>query len=61
MMENSLKKIDIYNWITLLYTWNQTPEPDMEQLSGLKLVKKYGKAIYCHLAYLTYMQSACAC
>ena len=37
MMESNLKKIDIYNWITLLYTWNQTLEPDMEQLSGLKL------------------------
>ena len=40
-----------------MYTWNQTPEPDMEKLTGLKLGKEYDKAIYCHLAYLTYMQS----
>ena len=23
--------------------------------------KKYIKAVYCHLAYLTYMQSVCVC
>ena len=32
-------------------------EPDMEQLTGSKLRKEYIKAVYCHLAYLTYMQS----
>ena len=32
-------------------------EPDMEQLSGSKLGKEYIKAVYCHPAYLTYMQS----
>ena len=32
-------------------------EPDMEQLTGSKLGKKYVKAVYCHPAYLTYMQS----
>ena len=31
--------------------------PDLEQLTGLKLEKEYLKAVYCHLAYLTYMQS----
>ena len=30
---------------------------DMEQQTGSKLGKEYIKAIYCHLAYLTYMQS----
>ena len=30
---------------------------DMEQLTGSKLGKEYVKAIYCHPAYLTYMQS----
>ena len=30
---------------------------DMEQLSGSKLGKEYVKAVYCHPAYLTYMQS----
>ena len=29
----------------------------MEQLSGSKLGKEYIKAVYCHPAYLTYMQS----
>ena len=37
---------------------NQQLEPDMEQQSGSKLGKEYVKALYCHLAYLTYMQSA---
>ena len=32
-------------------------EPDMEQWTGSKLVKEYFKAVYCHPAYLTYMQS----
>ena len=29
----------------------------MEQPTGSKLGKEYVKAVYCHLAYLTYMQS----
>ena len=29
----------------------------MEQLTGSKLGKEYDKAVYCHPAYLTYMQS----
>ena len=36
----------------------QQLEPDMEQWTGSKLRKEYVKAVYCHLAYLTYMQSA---
>ena len=32
-------------------------ELDMEQQTGSKLGKEYMKAIYCHSAYLTYMQS----
>ena len=35
----------------------QQLEPDMEQQTGSKLRKEYVKAVYCHLAYLTYMQS----
>ena len=31
-------------------------EPDMEQWIVSKLGKEYVKAVYCHLAYLTYMQ-----
>ena len=30
---------------------------DMEQQTGSKLGKEYVRAVYCHLAYLTYMQS----
>ena len=35
----------------------QQLEPDMEQLTGSKLGKEYIMAVYCHSAYLTYMQS----
>ena len=35
----------------------QQLEPDTEQLTGSKLGKEYVKAVYCHPAYLTYMQS----
>ena len=35
----------------------QQLEPDMEHLMGTKLGKEYSNAVYCHLAYLTYMQS----
>ena len=35
----------------------QQLEPDMEQQTGSKLGKEYVKSIYCHPAYLTYMQS----
>ena len=35
----------------------QQLELDMEEQSGSKLGKKYVKAVYCHSAYLTYIQS----
>ena len=35
----------------------QQLEPDMEQWTGSKLGKEYIKAVYCHPAYLTSMQS----
>ena len=35
----------------------QQLELDMEQQTGSKLGKEYVKAVYCHPAYLTYMQS----
>ena len=34
-----------------------TVRTDMEQQTGSKLAKEYVKAVYCHSAYLTYMQS----
>ena len=35
----------------------QQLELDMEEQSGSKYEKEYVKAVYCHPAYLTYMQS----
>ena len=35
----------------------QQLEPDIEQQTGSKLGKEYVKTVYCHPAYLTYMQS----
>ena len=35
----------------------QELELDMEQWTGSKLGKEYVKAVYCHHAYLTYIQS----
>ena len=35
----------------------QQLESDMEQWTDSELGKEYTKAIYCHPAYLTYMQS----
>ena len=36
----------------------QQLELDMEQQTGSKSGKEYVKVVYCHPAYLTYMQSA---
>ena len=35
----------------------QQLKTDMEQQTGLELGKEYVKAVYCHPAYLNYMQS----
>ena len=35
----------------------QQLELDMDQETGSKLGKEYIKVVYCHIAYLTYMQS----
>ena len=35
----------------------QQLELDVEQQTGSKMGKEYIKAVYCHPAYLTYMQS----
>ena len=40
-------------WLALL----EQLEPDMEQQTGSKLGKEYVNAVYCHPAYLTYIQS----
>ena len=40
-----------------LYAGQEATELDMEQKNGSKLGNGYVKAVYCHPAYLTYMQS----
>ena len=44
-------------WEVGMQVKKQQLEPDMEQQTGSKSVKEYVKAVYCHPAYLTYMQS----
>ena len=44
------------SWETCMKVKKQQLEPDMEQRTGSKFGKKYVKAVYCHPAYLTYMQ-----
>ena len=44
-------------WKVYMQVKKQQLEPDMEQQSGSKLGKEYIKAVYCHPAYLTYMQN----
>ena len=61
-MENSSR--DGNNQTTLPASWEicmqvrkQQLELDMEQQTSSKSGKEYVKAVYCHPAYLTYMQS----
>ena len=42
---------------TCMQVKEQQLELDMEQQTGGKQEKEYIKAVYCHPAYLTYMQS----
>ena len=39
-----------------LYAGQEATEQDMKQQTDSKLGKEYVKAVYCHPAYLTYMQ-----
>ena len=45
------------SWEIRVQVKKQQLEPDMEQWTGSKLGKEYIKAVNCHPAYLTYMQS----
>ena len=40
-----------------MWVQQQQLELDMEQFTGSNLGKEYDKAVYCHPAYLTSMQS----
>ena len=46
------------SWETCMQVKKQELELDMKQQTGSKLGKKYVKAVYCHPAYLTYMQGS---
>ena len=45
------------SWEICMQVKKQQLELDMKQQIGSKLGKEYVKAVYCHLFYLTYMQS----
>ena len=45
------------SWEICMQVKKQKLKPDMEQKTGTKLGKEYIKAVYCHPAYLTSMQS----
>ena len=45
------------SWETGMQVKKQPLELDMERQTGFKLGKEYIKAVYCHPAYLTYIQS----
>ena len=45
------------SWEICMQIRKQQLEIDMEQQTGSKSGKEYLKAVYCHSAYLTYMQS----
>ena len=45
------------SWEICMQVKKQQLEPDMEQQTDSKSGKEYIKAVYCHPAYLTYMQS----
>ena len=44
-------------WEICMQVTKQQLEVDMEQQTGSNKEKEYIKAVYCHSAYLTYMQS----
>ena len=57
----TLKEMGISDHLTCLlrnlYAGQEVTELDMEQQTGFKSGEEYVKAVYCHRAYLTYMQS----
>ena len=58
---NTLNEMGIPEHLTCLlrnpYAGQEATELDMEYQTNSKLAKKYTKAVYCHLAYLTSMES----
>ena len=56
-----LKEMGIPDHLTCLlrnlYAGQEATELDMKQRTGSKQEKEYAKVVYCHPAYLTYMQT----
>ena len=48
---------NVFLFIAVMQVKKQQLELDMKQQTDSKLGKEYIKAVYCHPAYLTYMQS----
>ena len=48
-----------YQSLSNMYRGQKATETSLEKLTGSKFVNEYNNAVYCHLAYLIYMQSAC--
>ena len=62
-LQKILKEMGIPDHLTCLWEISvqvkkQQLEPDMEQRTGSNLGKEYAKAVYCHLAYLTYIMQS---
>ena len=57
----TLKEMGISDHLTCLlrnlYAGQEVTQLDMEQQTGFKSGEEYVKAVYSHLAYLTYIQS----
>ena len=47
------------SWDNCMQVKKQQLDSNMNEWIGSKLGKEYIKAVYCHPAYLTYMQNAC--
>ena len=46
------------SWEICMQVKKQQLEPNMERQTGSQLGEEYLKAVYCHPAYLAYMQSS---
>ena len=51
------QNILLASWEICMQVKKQQLEMDMKQQTGSKLGKEYIKVVYCHPAYLTYLQS----
>ena len=57
LQEMGIQTIWPASWETCMQVRKQWLELDMEQQTSSKWEKEYVKAVYCHPAYLTYMQN----